>query len=160
MKDPSRPWIRKLEPSQKIFSWVMNNSWHTNYKASQDGPAVFRYMIKPHKGKLDFESAKKFGIEMSQPFVVAKGKQRIKNDILNPDGNAVIITSVKPNSESTGYQVRLFNTSDQYQTINLETWNKGKKQIYLSGACEEKLDKLSKNLYFGGWEIKTIYVED
>ncbi len=160
MKDPTRPWIRTHVPSQKIFSWVMNNSWHTNYKASQEGPVTFRYMIDPHKSRLNTEEAKKFGIEMSQPFVVAKGKIEISHEILRPESDSVIITAIRPNEDGKGYQVRLFNTSDTFQKINLEKWNSGNKQLFLSNAREEKLEAISKNLYFGAWEIKTIYVED
>ncbi len=160
MKDPTRPWIRQHEPSHQIFSWVMNNSWHTNYKASQNGRATFRYMIKPHQDVLSLERAKKFGIEMCQPFVVLPGAHSIKNDILKPGESPVIITSLRPNVNGKGFQVRLFNTSDQYQTVNLETWNPTRKNIFLSNAREEKGERITQNMYFGAWEIKTIYVEN
>ena len=43
-------WIEHLAPSQTLYSWPMNNHWHTNYKADQEGPTVFRYVILPHTG--------------------------------------------------------------------------------------------------------------
>ena len=42
-------WLDKLEPSQTIYSWVMNNHWFTNYNAYQDGPTTFRYRLLPHR---------------------------------------------------------------------------------------------------------------
>ncbi len=42
-------WLAKLEPSQTLYSMVMNNHWFTNYKADQDGPTTFRYSLLPHK---------------------------------------------------------------------------------------------------------------
>lgn len=44
--DPARPWLKEVEPSQTVYSYVMNNYWHTNYKASQEGPVVFRYSLQ------------------------------------------------------------------------------------------------------------------
>ena len=63
-------WIEHLEPSQTLFSYVMNNYWETNYKAGQDGPTLFRYSICPH-GKYDAAAVGRFGIERSQPLVAA-----------------------------------------------------------------------------------------
>jgi alpha-mannosidase len=59
-------WIEHLAPSQTLYSWVMNNHWHTNYKADQEGPTVFRYSLLVH-GAYDGEQAARFGIEASQP---------------------------------------------------------------------------------------------
>ena len=44
----------------------MNNHWHTNYRAEQDGPTVFRYAIWPH-GPSAQRRLQKFGVSMSQP---------------------------------------------------------------------------------------------
>ena len=43
-----KDWLAKLEPSQTLYSMVMNNHWWTNYKADQEGPTTFRYAIRPH----------------------------------------------------------------------------------------------------------------
>ena len=42
-------WRKHVEPSQKIYSWAMNNHWGTNYRAYQDGPTIFRYVLHPHR---------------------------------------------------------------------------------------------------------------
>ncbi|MEI7526755.1 MAG: glycoside hydrolase family 38 C-terminal domain-containing protein, partial [Mariniphaga sp.] len=44
----SPEWIRKLEPSATIYSWALNNHWHTNFPLSQEGKIQFRYRILPH----------------------------------------------------------------------------------------------------------------
>ena len=39
--------------SSKIYSWAMNNHWHTNYRADQEGATWFRFAIQsapPHRG--------------------------------------------------------------------------------------------------------------
>ena len=43
-------WRKKIEPTQKLYSWAMNNHWHTNYRAYQEGPVQFRFVLRPHRG--------------------------------------------------------------------------------------------------------------
>ncbi len=59
------PWLRKLEPSSTVYSWAMNNHWHTNFPLTQDGPVTFRYRILPH-GAYDAAAANRFGLEQAQ----------------------------------------------------------------------------------------------
>ena len=66
----ARAWIQQLGPTQTLFSYVMNNYWETNYKASQEGMTTFRYSLLPH-GPYDQAAAARFGIERSQPLVAA-----------------------------------------------------------------------------------------
>ena len=59
-------WLEHLGPSQTLYSYVMNNHWYTNYRAEQEGPTTFRYVLLPHK-QYDPVAAQRFGIECSQP---------------------------------------------------------------------------------------------
>jgi hypothetical protein len=38
-------WRRKIEPDGTLFSYAMNNYWHTNYAARQSGEIVLRYRM-------------------------------------------------------------------------------------------------------------------
>ncbi|MBI5647515.1 MAG: hypothetical protein HY962_11340 [Ignavibacteriae bacterium] len=64
----SPEWIRTLPPSQTLYSWALNNHWHTNFRADQEGELRFRYAIRPHGG-YDAAAAMRFGIEQAQPFI-------------------------------------------------------------------------------------------
>jgi hypothetical protein len=64
------PWMRSLPPTQTFFSYVMNNYWHTNYKADQDGPVTFRYALRPHRA-FSAEEASRFGMAARRPLLVA-----------------------------------------------------------------------------------------
>ena len=46
----------------------MNNYWHTNYKADQEGPVTLRYVVTPHHGS-DLATAKKLGLEAASPLI-------------------------------------------------------------------------------------------
>ena len=41
-------WRATVEPTQKLYPWLMNNHWGTNYRAYQEGPVTFRFALGPH----------------------------------------------------------------------------------------------------------------
>ena len=92
-----KDWLDKLEPSQTLYSMVMNNHWWTNYKADQEGPTTFRYALQPH-GSYDAGVAQRFGIECSQPLVVAaaQGPAPTEKPLLSIEPAGVVISSIQP----------------------------------------------------------------
>ena len=104
--------MEHIKPSQTIYSYVMNNHWFTNYKAEQDGPTTFRYAL-PHK-QYDPIAAQRFGIERSQPLVVASAHSDSPSEkpLVKLDTPDVIVASVKPANDSNGehraWIIRLF----------------------------------------------------
>lgn len=106
-------WIRHLKPTQTFYSYVMNNYWETNYKASQEGPTMFRYSLRPH-GPFDPVAAAKFGIEQARPLVVVPADPRtpIRGSMLRVEPDEVIVTSLKPSMDGRALMVRLMNLGD------------------------------------------------
>ena len=49
-------WRKAIDPAPVLYSYVMNNYWETNYKASQKNATVFHYSLRPH-GKYDAAAA-------------------------------------------------------------------------------------------------------
>ena len=107
-----KDWLAKLEPSQTLYSMVMNNHWWTNYKADQEGPTTFRYSIRPH-GAYDAGAAQRFGIESSQPLVVAaaQGPAPTGEPLLSVEPAGVVVTSIQPTEDGQAVAVRLFNAT-------------------------------------------------
>ncbi len=62
-------WRKKIEPTQKFYAWVMNNHWGTNYRAYQEGPVTFRFLLRPH-GPSNPAEASRLAIGFSQPLLV------------------------------------------------------------------------------------------
>jgi len=62
-------WRKKVEPTQTLYSWAMNNHWGTNYRQHQEGPVMFRYILRPH-GAFDATETTRFAVGFSQPLVV------------------------------------------------------------------------------------------
>ncbi len=114
-------WIEHLEPAQTWYSYVMNNYWETNYRASQDGPTTFRYALQPHR-RFDQAAAARFGIERSQPMVVVPVKRDTPQagPRLRVEPAGVILTSLRPSDDGKALIVRLFNAGDTPQKATLE----------------------------------------
>jgi hypothetical protein len=120
--DP-KVWIKTLQPTQTFYSYAMNNYWETNYKAEQPGETVFRYSLMPH-GPFDPVAVARFGIERSQPLVVAAAdpKAAPAPSRLRVEPQSVMVTSLKPAEDGKGLVLRLHNVGSQPADARL-TWN-------------------------------------
>jgi hypothetical protein len=152
-------WIQHLQPSQTIYSWVMNNHWHTNYRAEQEGPTVFRYAIRPHKGFAP-EDAAKFGTACSQPLIVTPGwvptpvKPR-----LELSSNKVVVTALKPSDDGKALIVRLFGASGKTEKVKLAWAKPAPQQVWLSDTSEQPREKVGSSVEVLGWGIVTLRAE-
>ncbi len=63
-----KKWKDSVQSSPTIFLYAMNNYWHTNYKADQEGKVRFDFYLSFHK---DFDAAKAshFGYTSTQPLI-------------------------------------------------------------------------------------------
>lgn len=120
--DPNA-YLKTIKPSSKIYSWVMNNHWHTNYRADQEGPVWFHYAIQPH-GAYDPVAATRFGVESTEPLIVAPVNNNAPLPAqLRVEPPSVIVTAFKPSDDGKALIVRLFNPSAQTQMARLN-WNR------------------------------------
>lgn len=112
-------WLRHLNPSTTLYSWVMNNHWHTNFPETQEGPVTFRYRMKPHDA-YDVVEANRFGVEQAQPLrhVMASANPDVK-PLLAVDNPRVYVTVVKPTAEPRVRIVRLRSVSDRAEDVQL-----------------------------------------
>ncbi|MCX6928923.1 MAG: glycoside hydrolase [Verrucomicrobia bacterium] len=152
-------WIQHLQPSQTIYSWVMNNHWHTNYRAEQEGPTVFRFVIRPHKGYAAVDAAR-FGVACSQPLIAspatgpAPGKPRLK---LSSD--KVVITAFKPSDDGKAWIVRLFGASGKAEKVKLAWAGTAPHETWLSDTSERPREKASASVEVPAWGIVTLRAE-
>jgi alpha-mannosidase len=153
--DPS-VWIQHLAPSQTIYSWVMNNHWHTNYRAEQEGSTVFRYALRAHRAYAPLEAAR-FGVACSQPLVAARAsgpasaKPRVR---LSSDD--VLVTAFKRSDDGRAWILRLFGASGQTERVHL-TWSDPKpKQVWLSDTSERPKEQAGRSIEVPAWGIVTL----
>jgi hypothetical protein len=153
--DP-RAWIQHLAPSQTLYSWAMNNHWHTNYRADQEGPTIFRYGIRAHRRFAPAEAAK-FGVACSQPFVITQAspfsssKPRFKIT-----GKGILATAFKPADDGQGLILRLFGASGKTQKSELVWSDPAPREVWLSDLSEQPVQKLNGPVEVPGWGIVTL----
>ena len=118
----SPKWIHKLQPSATIYSWALNNHWHTNFPLSQEGKIRFRYRILPHNTKYDPVVANRFGLEQAQPLVTTPVKPDYKTRIplLYIVNNNIFITILKSEDNGKMTRIRLRSVSDKDEIVNLD----------------------------------------
>ena len=113
------PWLSSLEPGSTIYSWVMNNHWHTNFPLTQEGPVQFRYRLLPHHG-YDAVQANRFGMEQAQPLVhVAAVNNPQVTPLIQVDNDKVYVTILKPTADGKAMIVRLRSLSGQTERVIL-----------------------------------------
>ena len=114
-------WIDHITPTDVIYSYVMNNYWETNYKASQEGKTSFRYYIIPHK-RFDAAEVEKSAREITRPLIARCGrKAEIETPFILKD-NGILLGSITPMGDKS-MLIRLYNSNNYPQELEIE-WNK------------------------------------
>jgi len=131
-------WIQHIKPTQTFYSYVMNDYWETNYKASQEGATRFRYSLRPH-GSFDSATAARFGIEQSQPLVVvpADPQSPLRKSMLRVEPNDVIATSLKPTTDGRSLLLRLVNVSEKPTAARVNWIDPKPTRVSLSSPFEK-----------------------
>jgi len=153
-------WLKTLKPTQKLYSWAMNNHWDTNYRAYQEGPVVFRFVVRPFRQTMPDE-ATRFATGFSQPLlaVAAAGKQARTTPFLSVEPAGVIVTGFKPSDDGKALVVRLFGASGKDCAAKL-TWAKPRpKQVFVSDTSEKRGEKAERSILVPAWGIVTLRVE-
>ncbi len=152
-------WRKKIEPSQKLFSWAMNNHWGTNYRAYQDQPVLFRFAIRPYLGRQSHAAATQSATRYAQPLLAmpGRGPAPTEQSLLTVDSADVSVTGLKPADDGDGLILRLFNTSDKPAEAILSN----NSMRYTFSATDERSGKKIKNnhLTFKPYELITVRAE-
>jgi alpha-mannosidase len=109
-----------------VFAYIMNNYWHTNYKAQQGGKHSFRFALTSNRGAFSNVEAVSEGWDMFSP-PVAQSKTGQQNGLL-PAPAASLITvepatlplmAFKQAEDQQGFVCRLCNFSGRDCTAKL-----------------------------------------
>lgn len=152
------PWIRKLDPSQTLLSYVMNNYWHTNYKADQEGPTQFGYAIRPHAGAYDGLAATRFAMERCRPLQVvpcSKDAPAVVESLLTVSPPEVLPVTVKPSADGRALIVRLYNVGSQPAKPVIK-WRIAPKSVAISNLAEEPVKPLGDDLQLAPYGLVTL----
>jgi hypothetical protein len=154
-------WRKQVEPTGKIYSWAMNNHWGTNYRAYQDGPNWFRFVLRPHR-KYDAAAASRFATGFSYPLLPVDASGLPANasgsPLLQVTPNDVLVMALKPSDDGKALIARLYGASGAAKTASLK-WNQKPVAVYLSDTSEQPREKVPGPVSVPGYGVVTLRVE-
>ncbi|MEO8117463.1 MAG: glycoside hydrolase family 38 C-terminal domain-containing protein, partial [Bacteroidota bacterium] len=153
-------WKKKTTLSNTFYSYAMNNYWHTNFKADQEGVITFHYSLFPHN-EFDAATAARRGLESNQPLIVSpsdKNASELKS-LFSIGNKNFFLSTIRSSYDKKGMILRLYNASYQSQRPEIK-WNKLQpKNIYWSNANEEKIKSFNADESWPSFSFKTLYLE-
>ncbi|HUN66292.1 MAG TPA: glycoside hydrolase family 38 C-terminal domain-containing protein [Bacteroidota bacterium] len=116
-----KPWMTSADTTPPVYSYVMNNYWHTNYKADQEGITEIRYALMPHAA-FHPDDAVRFGRECREPLLVTPaGKDRRPvRELFRLEPAGVVTESVRP--VEGGWLIYLYNPAADSALVRIR-WN-------------------------------------
>jgi hypothetical protein len=150
-------WLKHLDLNNgHVFSYVMNNYWFTNYRASQGGDFTFRYFLTSGPGFSAAELAR-FSGETRSPLVpynrydlgnahFQTGERRMaaaEGSFLRMDGDHVELSAFKEAEDGNGYILRLRETAGQNGAVRLAFPAFPIAAAYVTNGVEENLKPLT-----------------
>ena len=137
-----QPWMKTIQSYSTIYSYVMNNYWHTNYKADQEGPVTFTYSIQPHAG-FNAAGAARFGTERREPLIASSADVSTPPhaSLLHLSSPSVLISSLTPMADGQGWLAYLYNPTDKKQKVAVLWNNDSAASIHPSNAAGQMLNR-------------------
>jgi hypothetical protein len=152
-----RLWKTIVPRSQRLFSYALNNYWHTNYKADQEGPISLRYVVQPHAGA-DLGAAKRVGLDAERPLLAAPAAALRDGDpILRVGSPEIVATSVRPSRDGRAVIARLYNAA--LRTVQTAVAGRNGTRPAISGPDERRGAAVRGPLVFAPAEIITLRIE-
>jgi alpha-mannosidase len=154
------PWMKKNPPSSCFYSYVMNNYWHTNYKADQAGIVQFRYSLYPGNGFSSLGSSR-LGREQRQPLLVsfAEKSQSTYPFLFEFNLGNIIVESIKPIDNGLSLLLHLYNPQGKTNEFQIECKDKGKAQLFSSDLSGKKVKAIKGALEIPGYGARFVRVD-
>ncbi len=153
-------WRKEVGPAQKIYSWAMNNHWGTNYRAFQEGPHVFRYLLHPHRG-YDPAAAAKLAMAAGQPLlpVAARGEQARTSPLFEVTPSDILVTGLKPGDDGRALMLRLWNASGRDTRAAIAGHEAVQRNLWLSDISEKPIEKITGPINMPAWGMVSVRAE-
>jgi alpha-mannosidase len=141
-------WPEKFEPrSSAIFSYALNNYWHTNFPRVQSGEFLFRYVLTSGSD-LNPAALSRLGHEALTPLELGELARNDKvgmrgslpdtaASFLGLSGDGVELETLKPAEDGNGYIARLHETGGRAATARLASRLLQIDRAWLCNAAED-----------------------
>jgi hypothetical protein len=146
-------WPERFEPkSSAIFSYALNNYWHTNFPRVQSGEFTFRYVVTSG-ATLDPAYLSRLGRESLTPLEVGQlsGNDKVglrgslpatAASFLGLSGDGIELEALKPAEDGEGYIVRLLETAGRQGTARVSSRLLEFSRAWICNAAEENLREI------------------
>jgi hypothetical protein len=130
----TRSWRERTASGTTVYAYLFNNYWHTNYKAYQQGPLTYRFVLRAHAGH-DALALRRFSDEQDHPLLV------FAVDPASPEtqapftlsGDPVTMPSLRVADGGATLVARLFNPSPRPATVTLRPAAEGARLSMMAG---------------------------
>lgn len=158
-RDPNA-WREQIDATQRLYSWVMNNHWGTNYRAYQEGTVEFRYAVRPHAG-YDPAAAHRVAVGLSQPLLwAAAPAQPAAVPPFRIEPEDVPALGLKPSDDGAAWILRLFGASGEDREARLRFPHGQPRRISRSDTTERAGNPIAgDHIPVRGWELVTLRIE-
>jgi hypothetical protein len=155
-----QPWKTRARSSPIIYSYVMNNYWHTNYKADQGGEMTLRYSLRLHAAFRP-EDATRFGRECREKLIVApaNASQPIGSSLFHVEPGEVLVTSVRPADNGARLLVQIYNPTARDQNVTFWKRRAGDLEVAPSDASGRRDQPLKGPLKMRSFDSGYVLVE-
>jgi hypothetical protein len=116
----ARRWRDEAVPDTTLYAYLFNNYWHTNYKAEQAGPLLFRFVLAPHAA-FDPVALRRLSDEQDFP-LLAVGADRNERAAAAPlalQGDRVLVSSLRRIDAVDTLSIVLHNPGDQRADVTV-----------------------------------------
>lgn len=154
-------WVAEIGPTQTIISYAMNNYWETNYKADQEGPTPFTYLIRTHEGGLVRADAARFGMSASRPLVAVMTGDQAPVEIpawVTVEPKDVLPVELKTSRDGKAVILRLFNLGNKPAKVELK-WTHPAKEVWLTDLSERPIQAFAEGVTLKPLEMVSLRIE-
>ncbi|WP_232538838.1 glycoside hydrolase family 38 N-terminal domain-containing protein [Chitinophaga tropicalis] len=153
-------WIDFTEQRPAIYSWVMNNLWHTNFRHEQSGVTTFRYYMQVHKAydplKVNYE-----GLNNHRPLIAVPASGPAEESLFfTIQSDNVYVESIKPTADGKGALVWLVNAADRETAVTFTPREKNNTlAVWQSDILEQHKQLLDTHITIPAKGIQLVRIE-
>jgi len=115
-----RSWPEGMAAGTTVYAYLFNNYWHTNYKAYQQGPLTYRFVLRAHAAH-DPLALRRFSDEQDSPLLVFSVDPAAPSTQapFTLAGDPATISSLRVADDGAALVARLFNPSSKPATVTV-----------------------------------------
>ena len=146
-----------------VYSWVMNNYWVTNFRASQEGEFKWKYFLTSTQNKSN-SYATRFSWNSRVPLlsrVFPRGessKAPLTRSLLKTNQDNILLVSAKPSQDGEGIILHLRETDGKPAELSvvLPFVDSRKQSLTEVNVIEEIIGEPGESIHIKPWESKFV----